>query len=89
MLYKLLSFIMIIGCVTLVHSSSIKDEHVKKTEPQPERFIKEKKFNGPLIYSARKGTPAQKFYPDDVSLAEKKRRHKVLTAAWKESKPNA
>lgn len=65
-----------------------------ETEEQFEqtvRVTKEIGFNVAFIsiYSARKGTPAQRFYPDDVPLAEKKRRHKILTTAWKESKPNA
>jgi tRNA-2-methylthio-N6-dimethylallyladenosine synthase len=38
------------------------------------------------IYSPRKGTPAEKFYPDDVPLKEKKRRHVVLTEVWKKTK---
>lgn len=53
--------------------------------------VKQIRFNVAFIsiYSPRKGTPAQKFYPDDVPLHEKKRRHKILTAAWKESKAHA
>lgn len=38
------------------------------------------------IYSPRKGTPADKFYKDDVSRNEKRRRHKVLTKIWKETR---
>jgi tRNA-2-methylthio-N6-dimethylallyladenosine synthase len=38
------------------------------------------------IYSPRKGTPAEKFYPDDVPLSEKKWRHVHLTKVWKKSK---
>jgi len=37
------------------------------------------------IYSPRKGTPAQKFYEDDVSLKTKKDRHARLTKVWQES----
>ncbi len=38
------------------------------------------------IYSPRKGTPAERFYPDDVPLREKKRRHAKLTAVWQRTK---
>jgi tRNA-2-methylthio-N6-dimethylallyladenosine synthase len=38
------------------------------------------------IYSPRKGTPAERFFPDDVPLKEKKRRHAHLTKVWRESK---
>ncbi len=38
------------------------------------------------IYSPRKGTPAEKFFKDDVSLNEKKRRHAVLTQVIEKSK---
>lgn len=38
------------------------------------------------MYSARKGTPAAKFYKDDVSRDEKKYRHAYLTKVWKASK---
>ena len=37
------------------------------------------------IYSPRKGTPAERFYPVDVPLPKKKRRHAELTRVWKES----
>lgn len=37
------------------------------------------------IYSPRKGTPAEKFYQDDVPLKEKKERHARLTKVWQES----
>ena len=37
------------------------------------------------IYSPRKGTPAEKFYKDDVPLKEKKERHARLTKVWQES----
>ncbi len=39
------------------------------------------------IYSARKGTPAEKFFGDDVSLTEKRWRHSYLNSIWKETKP--
>lgn len=39
------------------------------------------------IYSPRKGTPAERFYKDDISLKEKKRRHAYLTDVWKKTKP--
>lgn len=38
------------------------------------------------IYSVRKGTPADKFYEDDVPLKEKKRRHAELSKVWKANK---
>jgi tRNA A37 methylthiotransferase MiaB len=38
------------------------------------------------IYSPRKGTPAQKFFEDNVSLKEKKLRHAHLTKVWNENK---
>ena len=49
--------------------------------------VKLLKFNVAFIsiYSPRKGTPAQKYYPDDIPLKEKKRRHAFLTQAWKDS----
>jgi tRNA-2-methylthio-N6-dimethylallyladenosine synthase len=37
------------------------------------------------IYSPRKGTPAEKFYKDDISLSEKKRRHAHLTKVWRDT----
>lgn len=40
------------------------------------------------IYSPRKGTPAEKFYKDDVSLKEKKWRHAYLTKVWREGLKN-
>jgi tRNA-2-methylthio-N6-dimethylallyladenosine synthase len=39
------------------------------------------------IYSPRKGTPAERFYSDDVPLKEKKRRHAYLTKVWNETRP--
>lgn len=46
------------------------------------------KFNVAFIsiYSPRKGTPAEKFFKDDVTREEKKWRHGYLTKAWKKSK---
>ncbi len=38
------------------------------------------------MYSPRKGTPAEKFLEDDVSLEEKKWRHDYLTKAWKKNR---
>ena len=35
------------------------------------------------MYSPRKGTPAEKFFTDDVSRDEKKYRHAYLTKFWK------
>ena len=45
------------------------------------------KFNVAYIsmYSPRKGTPAEKYFEDDISLKEKKRRHAYLTEIWKKS----
>jgi len=53
------------------------------------KLFEKVKFNVAYIsiYSPRKGTPAERFYKDDVPLKEKKRRHAVLTKAWKDSKP--
>jgi tRNA-2-methylthio-N6-dimethylallyladenosine synthase len=50
-------------------------------------MVKEMKFKVAYIsmYSARKGTNAEKFFPDNISLKEKKRRHALLTKVWKES----
>ena len=39
------------------------------------------------IYSPRKGTPAEKFFEDDVSLTEKRWRHSHLNSVWREIKP--
>ncbi len=41
------------------------------------------------MYSPRKGTPAEKFYKDDIPLKEKRRRHAHLTKVWKDSLKNA
>ena len=38
------------------------------------------------IYSPRKGTPAERFFKDDVPLKEKKWRHAYLTSVWKKYK---
>jgi tRNA-2-methylthio-N6-dimethylallyladenosine synthase len=50
-------------------------------------LIKKVKFNVAFIamYSPRKGTPSERFYKDDISRDEKKRRHAKLTQVWKES----
>lgn len=40
------------------------------------------------IYSPRKGTPAEKFFEDDVPLKEKRWRHAKLTEVWNSNKPN-
>jgi len=47
------------------------------------------KFNVAFIsmYSPRKGTPAERFYENDVSLDEKRWRHAKLTEVWKANKP--
>jgi tRNA-2-methylthio-N6-dimethylallyladenosine synthase len=39
------------------------------------------------MYSPRKGTVAEQQFVDDVSLKEKKYRHKFLTQVWKDNKP--
>lgn len=39
------------------------------------------------IYSPRKGTPAEKFYKDDIPLEEKKWRHAYLTKTWNNNRP--
>ena len=41
------------------------------------------------IYSPRKGTPAERFYTDDVDVSEKKWRHSYLTNIWQETKTQA
>lgn len=38
------------------------------------------------IYSPRKGTPAERFFKDDIPLKEKKWRHAYLTKVWNENK---
>ena len=52
------------------------------------KLFKELKFENAFIflYSPRPGTAAAKLYQDDVPLAEKKRRHKVLMRVWKKGK---
>lgn len=47
------------------------------------------KFNVAYIsmYSPRKGTPAERFFKDDVPLEEKKRRHAILTEVVEKNKP--
>lgn len=51
-------------------------------------LVKKVKFAVAFIsmYSPRKGTPAEKLYHDNISLDEKKRRHRILTENWKGSK---
>jgi len=51
------------------------------------RLFLQVKFNVAFIsiYSPRKGTFAEKMYPDDIPLYEKKRRHDYLSKVWKES----
>ncbi len=51
------------------------------------KIFKNIKFNVAFIsmYSPRRGTPAEKFYKDDISRKEKKRRHDALTRVWKDS----
>uniref|UniRef100_A0A7C4XTN9 Radical SAM protein n=1 Tax=candidate division WWE3 bacterium TaxID=2053526 RepID=A0A7C4XTN9_UNCKA len=39
------------------------------------------------MYSPRKGTPAQRFFRDDVPLEEKKWRHSYLTEVWNKNRP--
>lgn len=48
-------------------------------------LFKKVKFNVAYIsiYSPRKGTPAEKFFKDDVSREEKKWRHSYLTKVWR------
>ena len=52
------------------------------------KLFEEVPFNVAFIsmYSPRKGTPAEKFFKDDVSLEEKKWRHARLTKVWEENK---
>jgi tRNA-2-methylthio-N6-dimethylallyladenosine synthase len=62
-----------------------------ETEEQFQNTVKlfrELKFENAfiLIYSERPGTAAAKLYKDNVPLAEKKKRHKVLMGIWKENK---
>lgn len=62
-----------------------------ETEEQFEETVKlfqDVKFNVAFIsiYSPRIGTPAQKFFKDDIPLKEKKRRHARLTETWQKSK---
>ena len=52
------------------------------------RLFEQVKFRVAFIsmYSPRKGTPAEKFFEDDIPLEEKKWRHDHLTKVWKENK---
>ena len=38
------------------------------------------------MYSVRKGTPAEKYFEDNVPVDEKKWRHSYLTKIWNDSK---
>lgn len=53
------------------------------------KLFEDYKFNNAYIsiYSPRTGTTAQKFYKDDISANEKKRRHKILTKVWIANNP--
>lgn len=52
------------------------------------KLFEQIKFNVAFIsiYSPRKGTPAEKYFKDDVSREEKKWRHAKLTEIWNKSK---
>lgn len=52
------------------------------------QLFKEVQFHNAYIsiYSPREGTNAQKYMKDNVPIEEKKRRHKVLTEVWKDTK---
>jgi tRNA-2-methylthio-N6-dimethylallyladenosine synthase len=52
------------------------------------KLFQKVRFNVAYIamYSPRKGTAAERFFEDDVSLEEKKWRHAYLTKIWKELK---
>ncbi len=52
------------------------------------RLFEQVKFNVAFIsiYSPRKGTPAEKYFKDDVSRDEKKWRHAKLTEVWNKTK---
>ncbi|MCA9308038.1 radical SAM protein, partial [candidate division WWE3 bacterium] len=52
------------------------------------KLFKRVKFNVAYIsiYSPRKGTPAEKFFNDDVPREEKKWRHAELMRVWNETK---
>ncbi|HLB51918.1 hypothetical protein A3F07_02110 [candidate division WWE3 bacterium RIFCSPHIGHO2_12_FULL_38_15] len=52
------------------------------------RLFEKINFNVAYIsmYSPRKGTPAERFFKDDVPLKEKKWRHAYLTSVWKKYK---
>lgn len=51
------------------------------------KLFKELKFENAFIflYSPRPGTAAAKVYKDNISLSEKKRRHRILMQAWRGS----
>jgi tRNA-2-methylthio-N6-dimethylallyladenosine synthase len=52
------------------------------------RLFETVKFNVAYIsiYSPRKGTPAERFFADDVDRTEKKWRHEYLSKVWKNTK---
>ncbi len=52
------------------------------------KLFEQVKFNVAFIsiYSPRKGTPAEKYFKDDVSRDEKKWRHAYLTEVWNSTK---
>lgn len=52
------------------------------------KVFEQVKFKNAFIsmYSARVGTPSQKYFKDDVSVNEKKWRHAYLTKIWKENR---
>ena len=52
------------------------------------KLFEKVKFNVAFIsiYSPRKGTPAERFFKDDVPAKEKKWRHAYLTKVWRASK---
>jgi tRNA-2-methylthio-N6-dimethylallyladenosine synthase len=53
------------------------------------KLFEDYKFKSAYIsmYSPREGTNAAKFFKDDVSLKEKKRRHKLLLDLWEKNNP--
>lgn len=53
------------------------------------KVMEQVKFNVAYIsiYSPRKGTPAEKFFKDDISLKEKKQRHAYLMDIYNKHKP--
>lgn len=55
------------------------------------KVMEQVKFNVAYIsiYSPRKGTPAEKFFKDDIPLKEKKQRHAYLMDIYNKNKPQA